>query len=206
MYERDTKRAKRLAIQKQNSQTNRQLTTRKLEHHLSIKQENIDNRKKASNKSDKKKVLPPIASIVIPKRINRIINDDDQEVVQNPRTICLYCNNKLEFCHNKQYSKYCIKAAYSYLQCNDHGLLAGFSPARMESVFTTAYNEIRRSDMYRRYGYYNPDTLKVPKCMELTSMQVAVDLGYNSQVWDKLEEENEEGKNAFLIAKRDHNC
>ena len=69
-----------------------------------------------------------------------------------------------------------------------------------------AYNEIRRSDMYRRYGYYNPDTLKVPKCIELTSMQVAVELGYNSQVWDKLEEENEEGKNSFLIAKRDHNC
>ena len=149
MYERDTKRAKRLAIQKQNSQTNRQLTTRKLEHHLSIKQENIDSRKKASNQRDKKKVLSPIASIVIPKPIDRITNDDDQGVVQNPRTICLYCNNKLEFCHNKQYSKYCIKAAYSYLQCNGHGLLAGFSPARMESVFTTAYNEIRRSDTVR---------------------------------------------------------
>ena len=74
----------------------------------------------------------------------------------------------------------------------------------MESIFTTAYNEIRRADMHMRFGYYTPDTLKVPKCVELTSMQQAVDLGYNSQVWDKLDEENREGRKDFFMAKRDH--
>ena len=67
-----------------------------------------------------------------------------------------------------------------------------------------AYNDIRKCDMYMRFGYYTPVTQKVPKCMELTTMQEAVNLGYNSQVWDKLDEENMEGKKAFLLAERDH--
>ena len=55
-----------------------------------------------------------------------------------------------------------------------------------------------------KYGYYTPDWLRVPKCMELTLIQLAVDLGYKSKEWPKLEEENEEDRKPFFMAQRDH--
>ena len=44
------------------------------------------------------------------------------------------------------------------------------------------YNEIRRADVFQKFGYYCPETFSVPKCMELGSMHDAVDLGFKNEV------------------------
>ena len=119
--------------------------------------------------------------------------------------VCMYCHSKGYMCHEKRYSRYCYQATYAYLQDKDHGLFAGFSPARMESVYMTAYNEIRRSDMWMRFGYYTPGWLRIPKCMELNSMKSAVDLGYDPALCTNLEKENEDGRSFYFGAKRDNN-
>ena len=106
-------------------------------------------------------------------------------------------------CHEKRYSGYCYQATYSYLQNKEHGLFAGFSPARMESVFMSVYNEIRRADMWMRFGHYTPGWLRVPKCMELNSMKIAADLGFQPSLCEKLGKENEEGKSQFFQERED---
>ena len=115
---------------------------------------------------------------------------------------CIYCNSQL--CHEKRYSTYCYQAIYSYLQDKSQGFLTGFSPARMESVYMAAYNEVRRSDMWIRFGYCTPGWLRVPKCMELNSMKLAVDLGYDPKLCTSLQKENEFGRTNYFMAKRDH--
>ena len=88
----------------------------------------------------------------------------------------------------------------NYLYNNDDGWLEGFSPARMERVFVVAYNEIRRADVFQKFGYYNPETFSVPKCMELGSMHDAVDLGFKNEVDKKLKVKNDEGREMYFKA------
>ena len=107
-------------------------------------------------------------------------------------------------CHNVRYPKYCLKAANDYLQSNNDGWLSGFSPPRMESDFASAYNEIRRVDIELRFGYYHSGHFRVPKCMELSSMQEAVDLGFTPALGGLLDKENEEGKDTYFSARRDN--
>ena len=71
----------------------------------------------------------------------------------------------------------------------------------MERVFVVAYNEIRRADVFQKFGYYNPETFSVPKCMELGSMHDAVDLGFKNEVDKKLKVKNDEGREMYFKAK-----
>ena len=119
--------------------------------------------------------------------------------------VCLHCKSRKYMCHDVRYRKYCLQAANDYLQCNTHGWLSGFSPARMESVFASAYNEIRRIDIYQSFGYYHSGYLRIPKCMELNSMQEAVDLGYTPALGRMLEKENAEGKESYFRSQRCNN-
>ena len=120
--------------------------------------------------------------------------------------LCLHCKSRKYMCHNVRYRKYCLQAAHIYLHTNNHGWLAGFSPARMESVFASAYNKIRKVDINQMFGYYHSGYIRVPKCMELHSMQEAVDLGFTPSLGTMLEEENAQGKEAYFRAQRDNNC
>ena len=120
------------------------------------------------------------------------------------KQLCIYCHSRGDLCHEKRYSSYCYQATYAYLQDKEQGLFAGFSPARMESVYMAAYNEVRRSYMWMRFGYYTPGWLRVPKCMELNSMKIAADLGYDPNLCSTLEKENEDGRSCYLSARSDN--
>ena len=158
-----------------------------------IKQEKIE-RKKVTIPNDKKKeYMPPVSSVTVRKSIDSYSS--------SVRDVCLFCKNQANLCHDKVYSDYCLQAARSYLYNNDDGWLEGFSPARMERVFATAYNEIRRADLFQKFSYYNPETFKVPKCMELGSMCDAVDLGFKTEVDQKLKRQNDDGMEMFYKAK-----
>ena len=125
----------------------------------------------------------------------------------NPRDfekVCPFCHNVAFLCHEKRYSNYCYQAVYSYLQDKNNGLLAVFSPARLESVYMSAYNEIRRVDMFQRFGYYTPGWLRVPKCMELNSMKMAADMGYYPDLCEKVRKGNEHGRTQFIFAKSEN--
>ena len=84
---------------------------------------------------------------------------------------------------------------YEYLQDknNDHGWLAGFRN-----------NDIRRVDTELTFEYYDNQWHRVPKCMELTTMQDTVDLGYNKLLLEKVRKENESGRHNYVQAMRDH--
>ena len=128
---------------------------------------------------------------------------DPSLTARDSEQVCIHCKSLVYLCHEKLYSNYCYQATYSYLQDKENGLLAVFSPARLESVFMSAYNEIRRSDMWMRFGYYTPGWLRVPKCMELNSMKTASDLGYYPSLCGKLEKDREEGRKQYFQAQRD---
>ena len=123
---------------------------------------------------------------------------------EESKQLCIYCHSRGDLCHEKRYSSYCYHATYAYLQDKEQGLFAGFSPARMESVYMAAYNEVRRSDMWMRFGYYTPGWLKVPKCMELKSMKISADLGYDPNLCSNLEKENEDGRSCYFRARSDN--
>ena len=49
--------------------------------------------------------------------------------------------------------------------------------------------------MFLKFGYYTPELFIVPKCLEVGSMQEAVDLGLNPIDQDQ---ENKEGEKTFF--------
>ena len=119
------------------------------------------------------------------------------------RSYCLHCGNIASMCHNNKYNSYCMKASYYYLHDESHAWEEGFSPERMEMVFSTAYKEIRRTDLELRFCYYENDLLEVPRCM-YTYMENAVNLGYNPYIMDTIKEKNDSNKIEFEKAKSDH--
>ena len=74
----------------------------------------------------------------------------------------------------------------------------------MENVFGNAYSEIRRTHIFLKHGFYTHEKFLVPKCMEISSMLDAVDLGFKQDVDGALRERNEEGKQVYLQAKSEH--
>ena len=94
----------------------------------------------------KKKHPVPVDAIMVTSKKQCSLSTNTLEM-SNPYPLyrryydcCLHCGHRTHNCHKVKYSKYCIKAVYEYLQDknNDHGWLAGFSPARMENVFGDA--------------------------------------------------------------------
>ena len=167
-------------------------------------------RKRISVATDPMKEMPQVSSIMVEKKTTTSktfhFAHTSYPKQHRGKEVCLHCKNKEELCHEEKYSKYCLQAAHSYLHSNNEDWLAGFSPARMESVFGMAYNEIRRSDIFLKFGYYTPELFIVPKCMELGSMREAVELGFNPIVDKTLSQENREGESMYHEAKKDYEC
>ena len=65
---------------------------------------------------------------------------------------------------------YCVKAGYSYLHNNAHGVFSGFCPERMKNIFVEAYNNVRLVDLEGRFNCRCPDWLEIPKCMRKGSL------------------------------------
>ena len=107
--------------------------------------------------------------------------------------VCKYCGNRGKFCQNKMYSKYCVKACYSYLHNSMHGVFSGFCPDNMANVFVGAYNNVRLVDLEGRFNYYCPDWLEIPKCMRKGSLQVAIDMGFKPQLTNNIKDHNKTG-------------
>ena len=172
-----------------------------------IKTEKVE-RKKAAVATDKKKQhsTPPIASISVRTSCKtfRFANEPPRPTQAVYEDVCIFCKNKMYLCHNNIYSEYCMQACHSYLHTNNKGWLDGFSPYRMEKVFGNAYSEIRRTHIFLKHGFYTHEKFLVPKCMEISSMLDAVDLGFKQDVDGALRERNEEGKQVYLQAKSEH--
>ena len=169
-------------------------------------------RKRATKAADIAKKHPaPVYAVTVPKT-KQAATSNTSFLSSSPtsctrskyRSYCLHCGNIASMCHNNKYSSYCMKASYYYLHDESHEWEEGFSPARMEMVFSTAYKEIRRADLELRFCYYENDLLEeVPRCM-YTSMENAVNLGYNPYIMDTIKEKNDSNKIEFEKAKSDH--
>ena len=132
-------------------------------------------------------------------RINNV-HTQTQEVPAGKQ--CKYCGGIGKYCQNKMYSKYCVKACYSYLHNSAHGVFSGFCPERMENIFVGAYNDVRRVDLEGRFNYYCPDWLEIPRCMRKGSLCVAIDMGFKPQLTNNIKDHNETGYARYMEAKQ----
>ena len=114
--------------------------------------------------------------------------------------ICRGCQNTFEYCHERKYSKYCLKAVYSYI----NNVNEDVDCDEITGVFKRAYNDCRRCDVENRFGYYNPNWLDVPTCMRERSQQEAITMGNNTVMINKLKDNNEEGYRHYKEAVNDH--
>ena len=168
-------------------------------------------RKRATKATDIAKKHPaPVYAVTVPK-VKKTETSNTSLLSSPPISCkksnygcyCLHCGNIASMCHNNKYSSYCMKASYYYLHDQTHEWDEGFSPARMEMVFSKAYNEIRRADLELRFRYYENDLLTVPRCMH-TSMEDAVNLGFNPYIMGQIKNRNDSNKVEFETAKNDH--
>ena len=165
-------------------------------------------RKRAAKVTDVAKKSPsPVSSVTVAKKVESKSSSAIEITPTNPNhksfEHCMHCGSVAYLCHDYKYSQNCIKACHHYLHDNTHHWTNGFSPARMMTVFVTAYNKIRKADLELRFSFYEKESLEVPRCMH-NSMRVAVDLGYNQDIMDQLQKDNDAGREDYFQAKREH--
>ena len=112
-------------------------------------------------------------------------------------SFCPSCGNIYDYCHEKRYGKYCMKAVWKYV-----GDMRDIIPNEtVENIFTKAYNDVRRADVELRHGYFISDWMKLPNCVKNKSLKDALTIGNNNRMENFLTVTDSRGKRSYCDAK-----
>ena len=131
---------------------------------------------------------------------------DPIELLAPEVNYCGLCGNIGKYCHNICYGEFCICAVYTFLHNNTKSQCfgenwTGCSKETITGVFKRAYNDDRRSDLKKQFGFFNSTYMSLPECMKEGSLKKATGIMYDSALVKELKEKNEEGYQRFCVAK-----
>ena len=131
------------------------------------------------------------------------------ELLGMPVKFCAFCGCYGEFCHDRRYGEFCLKNAFAYLfNSTKLNNLAenwtGSSKEAVISVFKRTYNDDRKRDLEKRFGYLMSNWVDLPKCMVKNSLKKALGLNFNPSLIHGLKVKNEEGYKKYCKAKGEY--